>query len=119
MVSTFARAEEYFLEIEKACLSEGSQLAFECKTVQSERHLIFSENGVWYGKNSSTARQLKVIFNDAHILVLENPVSFSGTDTIHIIKSTRKFYWSQFAYSDILLQSEATVKYGSVVKVVK
>jgi hypothetical protein len=119
MVGVFACAEEYFLEIEKVCSSEGNQLTFECKVVKSERHLIFSESGFWYRRNSTTARNLKVVLNDAHILVLENPVLFSGTDTIHIIKRTGKFYWSQFAYSDILLQSEATVKYGSVVKVAK
>ena len=117
--ANFAYAEDYFLEIEKTCSSEGSQLVFECKAVKSERHMIFSENGAWYGKNTSSVRQLKVVLNDANILVLENPVLFSGTDTIHIIKGTSKFYWSQFAYSDLLHQSEATVRYGSVIKVVK
>ena len=112
-------AEEYFLEIEKVCSSTGNKLEFSCEKKTGERHVIFLESGKWYGRNPSNARELSVVRNDEFILVLENPVSFSGTDRIHLFKATGKFYWSQFAYSELLEESEATVKYGSVVEVVK
>lgn len=112
-------AEEYFLEIEKVCSSTGNKLEFSCEKKTDERQLIFFENGKWYGRNPSNARELSVVRNDDFILVLDNPISFSGTDRIHLLKATGKFYWSQFAYSDLLEESEATVKYGSIVEVVK
>ena len=97
-----ALSEEYFLEIEKVCFSYGDKLEFTCETKKDERKLIFSENGKWYGRNPDNAQELSVIKNDEYILVLENPVYFSGTDRIHLIKATGKFYWSVFAYSGSL-----------------
>ncbi len=117
-VSVSSIAEEYFLEIEKACSSSSSGLNFECEA-KKDRQLIFSENGKWYGRNPDNIRELSIVKSDDYILVLENPVYFSGTDRIHLLKATGKFYWSQFAYSEVLEESEAHVKYGSIVKVEK
>jgi hypothetical protein len=117
--STAVYCEDFFLEIEKSCTTSGNKLEFKCTTKKGERHLIFSKNGKWFGRNANNARELAVVKNDKYILVLENPVYFSGTDRIFLLKATGKFYWAQFAYSDVLNESEGTVKYGSIVKVVK
>lgn len=111
-------AQDYFLEIEKVCHSSGSRLKFECKN-KTQREQIFSQNLKWYGRNEDDVKELKVLKEDEYILVLANPVLFSGADLIHIIKPTGKFYWVQVAYSEVLNESETTTKYGNLIKIAK
>lgn len=117
-LSTSVVAQDYFLEIEKVCHSSGSELKFECKG-KIQREQIFSQNKKWYGRNENDVQELKIVKEDEYILVLANPVLFSGTDLIHIIKPTNKFYWVQVAYSEVLNESETTTKYGSLIKIAK
>jgi len=109
-------AQEYFLEIEKICSATGNKLEISCKD-KNEKEKIFFDQGQWYGRNLQNVTKLKIIKEDEYILVLENPVLFIGTDQIHIMKKTGKFYWSQFAYSEILNENEATIQYGSLTKI--
>ncbi|MBP1152806.1 hypothetical protein [Methylocaldum sp. RMAD-M] len=110
---------EYFLEIERSCSTTGDKLDFKCEKKDGEKFSIFSQNGRWFGRNpnSDDLWKLTVLKDDKHILVLDNPVLFSGESVIYIMKPTRRFYWSEFAYSDILNEQEGTVRYGRVLSV--
>jgi len=115
-----AIANDFFLELEKQCMSTGNQLNFKCDKI-NQRVIIFLEGSNWYGKNpeNGSTWELEVLKADKYILVLNNPVFFSGTSVLHLMKDTGKFYWSEFAYSDILEENEATVSYGTISKVHK
>ena len=119
--SSAINAAEYFLEFEQECSTSGNTLDFKCVKSTEERVVIFFQNKKWYGKNpeSGTVWELDVVKADQYILVLNNPVFFSGTSVIHILKATGKFYMSEFAYSSFLEENEATVRYGSIRKVNK
>ena len=116
-------AEEYFLEFYKTCSTTGNKLDFKCKKSKSERVLIFTENNKWYGKNSEKGTgsiwELSIVKSDQHVLILDNPVFFSGTSVIHLMKTAGNFYWSEFAYSEILKEMEGTVRYGKISKINK
>ena len=73
----------------------------------------------WFDRNpgSDNVWQLAVLKEDQNILVLDNPVFFSGKSIIYLMKPTRRFYWSEFAYSDILKEQKGTVKYGRVLEI--
>ena len=121
LFTSTASADDYFLEIEKSCTATGNKLNFKCEKSAEERVLIFNEGNNWYGKNpkGESVWELGVIKTDEYILVLNNPVFFSGTSVLHLMKATGKFYWSEFAYSDILEENDATVRYGTFSKVNK
>ena len=111
-------AGEHFLEIEQSCTTTGNRIAFKCES-KSKKVSIFSQNGKWFGRNpgSDNVWQLAVLKEDQNILVLDNPVFFSGKSIIYLMKPTRRFYWSEFAYSDILKEQEGTVRHGRVLEI--
>jgi len=108
-----AFAVEYLLTLEQEC--GYAKKAFQCKNSSETSTIAQRPDGTWVGVNpSGRAVELRVMKNDEFILVLENPVLFSGTSTIHLMKKTGRFYWSEFAYSDMLKADEATVIVGRV-----
>ena len=118
LATTSVYAGEYFLEIEQSCGTTGNRIAFKCET-KSKKVSIFVQNGKWFGRNpgSNDVWQLTVLKEDQNILVLDNPVFFSGKSIIYLMKPTRRFYWSEFAYSDILKEQEGTVQYGRILEI--
>lgn len=117
-------ADDYLLEIEQSCTTTGEKIAFKCeKGSHSEiiKYPIFNQNGVWYGRNPSGGAEWKlaVLKEDDYVLVLDNPVFFSGKSIIYIMKRSNSFYWSEFAYSEVLNENEGTVRQGRVLKVRK
>ena len=56
--------------------------------------------------------ELSVMKQDDYVFVLNNPVYFSGSSVVHIMKKTGRFYWSEFAYSEILKADEGHVRVG-------
>lgn len=104
-------AFEYLLAFEQVCGYE--QRAFPCKN-SSERVTIQQRlDGKWVGVNQTgSVVELRVMKNDEYVLVLENPVYFSGTSVIHLMKKTGRFYWSEFSYSEILKVDDGTVRVG-------
>lgn len=111
-------ATEYFLERQNSCTTQ-SKLELKCEK-DEERVLIFNDGPIWYGKNPDGGDiwKLRVRKSDEYILVLENPVLFSGTSIIYIMKKTGEFYWSEAAYSNYFNKGEFTVRHG-VVRVVR
>jgi len=112
-------AQEYFLEIEKSCTSSGDKLEFKCHKSKKQKLSLFDNNGKWYGRNADADNvwNLNILKDDPNILILENPVFFSGKSIIYIMKPTKRFYWSEFAYSEILNEQEATIEYGRIIEV--
>jgi hypothetical protein len=113
---TSASATDLFLDFETECSSTGKSLKFVCEKSKKERVLIFNENSEWYGRNpqSGDVWELGIVKADDYIVVLNNPVFFSGTSVIHLMRATDKFYWSEVAYSDILEQMEVTIRIGTI-----
>jgi hypothetical protein len=118
LATTSVYAGEYFLEIEQSCTTTGNKIAFKCE-IKSEKVSIFVQNGKWFGRNAGSDNlwQLDVLKEDQNILVLDNPVFFSGKSIIYLMKPTRRFYWSEFAYSGVLKEQEGTVRYGRVLEI--
>ena len=108
-----AIAQEMRFVIEEECSADGNSLLFECTKIQTEFTII--KNGKRFiGVNSvnGTTYQLKVLEADNLITVLQNPVFFSGTSTIHITSKDKNFYWVEVAYSTTLKKREITIRSG-------
>ncbi|WP_026610552.1 hypothetical protein [Methylocaldum szegediense] len=108
-----ASAFDYILKFEQTCSYESA--SFKCERSSRTARISQKPNGSWVGREGSEQISLRVIKDDDYVLVLENPVLFSGTSTIHIMKATLRFYWSEVAYSEILKADEAHMRVGQVV----
>jgi hypothetical protein len=69
-------------------------LAFEGKS-KCEQAAIFTHNGKWFGHNpgSDHVWELAVLKEDQNILVLDNPVFFSGQSVIYLMQPAHRFSW--------------------------
>ncbi|OPY67947.1 MAG: hypothetical protein A4E63_02155 [Syntrophorhabdus sp. PtaU1.Bin050] len=113
-----ATASDYLLQIDKECSTSGAGIEFKCKPEKIEVSLS-AENGKWFGRNpaSGSVWELSVLKDDKYILILDNPVFFSGKSIIYVIKPNKSFYWTEFAYSEILKMQEGTVRHGRVLEI--
>ena len=111
-------SQEMRFKIEEECSTPNASLQFKCRTPESPEFTILKSGIRYTGVNpsSGTTFELKVIKSDRYITVLDNPVFFSGTSTIHITSADNRFYWVEVAYSDILKSREMTVKSGRRIK---
>ena len=101
------------LLLKKSVVQDGNSLLFECTKIQTEFTII--KNGKRFiGVNSENGAtyQLKVLEADNLITVLQNPVFFSGTSTIHLTSKDKNFYWVEVAYSTTLKKREITIRSG-------
>jgi hypothetical protein len=116
-------AESYALIAESHCSSSGKGLAFSCKKEPafSGAELSISRNGeIWYGKEilktlkgtKENVFPIKLIKQDASVMVFNYPVFYSGIATIVLIKETGRFYFSEISYSEPLRVQDATVEEG-------
>ncbi len=112
-----AYSQEMRFRMEEECTTQGGSLVFKCIKEQTEFTII--KNGKRFtGVNSATGTtyELKVLESDNHITVLQNPVGFNGTSTIHLTSADNRFYWVEVAYSTILKNREMTVRSGRRIK---
>mgnify|MGYP001564199157 CR=1 FL=1 len=108
-----ALAFEYALSYEQECSYKGP--SFECKNSTQRATIRQRPDGKWVGINQRGREiELDVMKQDDYLLVLNNPVYFSGSSLIHIMKKTGRFYWSEFAYSEVLKADEGHVSVGRV-----
>lgn len=113
LVAQPALAFEYVLSYEQECSYKGP--SFECKESAERATIRQRPDGKWVGINQPGREvELNVMNQDDYILVLNNPVYFSGSSVIHIMKKTGRFYWSEFAYSEALKADEGHVRIGRV-----
>jgi len=117
LVSVPVYADEYFLMFNESCTMTAGR-PFEC-TEYKERVRIFRDGSQWYGRNpdGGSVWELSVDKVDKNILILNNPVFFSGSSTLYIMRRSGEVYMSEGAYSDILNESEFTVRYGRLLTI--
>lgn len=80
---------------------------------------IFFRGGKWYGVKDEITPEvvlLQVIRDDASILILGNPVNFSGSSIVHLMKGTGAVYWSEISYSEVLRAEGASLLVGKFSK---
>ena len=108
-----AFAFEYALSYEQEC--SYKEPSFECKESTQRATIRQRPDGKWIGINQPGREvELNVMKQDDYMLVFNNPVYFNGSSVIHIMKKTGRFYWSEFAYSEILKADEGHVRVGRV-----
>jgi hypothetical protein len=109
-----AFGETVVLSIESECDVQANRVTCKPSTKTAE---IYFKDGTWYGIKDETTKDavpLGVLRNDQYILVLSNPVLFSGTSIVHIMKANDRFYWNEVAYSEALKADENHVRIGRV-----
>lgn len=114
MVAMDAFGETLVLSIERSCDTLLNQFTCEPSTKTAE---IYFKNGTWYGikdERTKDAEPLIVLRDDQYILILSNPVLFSGTSIVHIMKATGHFYWNEVSYSESLNAEANHVKIGRI-----
>jgi hypothetical protein len=111
-------AQSYFLEPISSCTTHGGEkLAFECRPVVNKYKMFLQyEKGrwvlkhVWDNPRLVNSYVLDLVRDDENILVLSQPVYFSGSRLLHFIKSKNEFFESEVAFASF--GSEATIDYG-------
>lgn len=114
MVPLAAFGETMVLSIESECDVQANRTACKPSTKTAE---IYFRDGTWYGIKDQVTKDavpLSILRNDQYILVLSNPVLFSGTSIVHIMKANDRFYWNEVAYSEVLKADENHVRIGRV-----
>lgn len=105
-------AQEYLLDFDRTCTTNGKNLEYECEKSDDPKHYIHKDNGVWKAKTINGIQQtiFKVLSEDENILVLEQRTVYSGNQVLYIMKKNNQFYLIQVAYSNILKDNETTTK---------
>lgn len=114
MVPLAAFCETLVLSFESECDVQANRISCNPSTKTAE---IYFKDGIWYGIKDETTKDavpLGILRNDRYILALSNPVSFSGTSIVHIMKANDRFYWNEVAYSEMLKADENHVRIGRV-----
>lgn len=109
-----AFGETMVLSIESECDVQANRVT--CKPSKKTAEIYFKD-GTWYGikdEMTNDAVPLGILKNDQYILILSNPVLFSGTSIVHIMKANNRFYWNEVAYSEVLKKDENHVRIGQV-----
>ena len=106
-----AAAFEYLLTFEQVCSYQNR--AFPCKPSQSTATLRQRPDGKWIGVNATSETELRQVKNDENVLVLQIPVSYSGSSELSLMKKTGRFFWSEFSYEFTNPKAdEATITVG-------
>lgn len=113
IVVSFSNAAEFQLLAKTVCSSDDG-LEFKCKPTNQGVVRIIKRGNDWFGMNGKDSVKLGIIKDDPYITILNNPVFYSGMESIHLMKVTSTFYWSKISYSEILKQSNVTIEYGDV-----
>lgn len=111
-----AFAFDYKLTFEQTCsYNRSTKRTFPCQKSDQPVTELKEVRGKWFGVNpgGTNGMELEVLKDDQYIMVLRNPVYFSGISLIHLMKKTGRFYWSETAYSDILGADESTMMIGT------
>ncbi|MBT2336480.1 hypothetical protein J7E49_21530 [Variovorax paradoxus] len=108
-------AFDYKLTFDQTCSYNSTQRKFPCEKSDQPVAEIKEIGGKWFGVNpGSTNRiELALVKDDQYILVLRNPVYYSGVSLLQLMKKTGRFYWSEAAYSEILKEDESTMRVGT------
>ena len=107
-----AQEKPVVLQFEKSCTYRSK--TFECTSVTAKAEIFYRE-GKWYGIKDELTPEvvpLQVVKDDANILILGNPVQFSGSSTVHLMKITRRVYWSEISYSEALNADGVNLQVG-------
>ncbi len=110
-----AFAFDYQLTFDQTCSYNSSKRTFPCEKSDQPITELKEVRGKWFGVNPGNKNgiELELVKDDQYILVLRNPVYFSGLSLIHLIKKTGRFYWTETSYSEILKVDDSTVRVGA------
>ncbi|HEX7857354.1 MAG TPA: hypothetical protein VF503_27035 [Sphingobium sp.] len=114
LIGVAAHGFEYELAFDQSCNYRAQSRDFPCEKSDQPTTLVVEQRGKWFGMNPGSKQrvELGLIRNDRYSVILQNPVHFSGVSTLHLMKKTGRFYWTETAYSEILDADEATVRVG-------
>ena len=98
-------------------MSSGLSLQFKCQRYDSE-FTIRMKHGKYISLNTRSGldEEMKVLQDNSEMLVLQEPVGYPGTSTLHVTKSDKRFYWVQIAYSSALKAREITIESGTSIR---
>lgn len=116
--ATPAFAFDYKLTFDQTCSYNSTKQTFPCEKSDQPVTELKEVRGKWFGVNPTGTKgmELEVVKDDQYITVLRNPVYFSGISLIHLMKKTGRFYWSETAYSDILMY---LISAGTMIEVLR
>ena len=116
-----AIAQEYLLQPASTCSAVGAGLNFNCTPARDEYVIyIYRANGQWILKHvwnnppADTKWELELVKDDQEILTLNQPVLFSGTRLLHLIKRKQEYFMSEVAHASF--GSEVTITHGKFVR---
>lgn len=114
LIGVAAHGFEYELAFDQSCNYRAQSRDFSCERSAQPLTVISERRGKWFGSNPGSKQrvELGLIRDDQYSVILQNPVYFSGVSTLHLMKKTGRFYWTETAYSEILNADEATVRVG-------
>jgi hypothetical protein len=110
-------AQTYILFTDSHCANRGTELGFKCRqsgSATSPSKITISKVGrdKWSGKERAESFPLNLIKEDAHVLILDYPVLYSGFAHIVLMKKTGRFYFTEVAYSSVLEAQSYDVEAG-------
>ena len=123
-----AFAQEYLLEINEQCSTNGAELSLKCGltieekiTGEKAKFIVFQSDGKWSAKqtNGIVVGRFKTLRSDENILILETSTLFSGNRTLYLFKNNLRFYLVEVAFTDTLKNNEITIQQGAFVELSK
>lgn len=114
-------AQDYMLKPASTCSAVGGGLNFKCSPERNDYVIYIYRSKkqwmlkhVWNNPPQETTIGLDLVRNDSDVLILNQPVLFSGSRLFHLIKPNQEYFMSEVAHAS--LGSEVSVTQGSFVR---
>lgn len=122
VICSGANAQEYQLQAESVCSAVGGgRLNFKCGPAKEDYAIYVYRSSdqwilkhVWKNPHSDRTWKLELVKDDQDVLVLSQPVLFSGTRLFHLIKKRQEYFVSDVAHAS--LGSEVSVTHGKLMR---
>jgi hypothetical protein len=110
-------AQEMRFVIEQSCLATGAGVEFKCDSRKGE--FFITKSGSKFSgvhPDGGPKQNLSVVKTTPYIAVLDYPVRFDGTSTVHLTDDFSKVYWISVAFSTHHKEREVSIVSGRRVR---
>jgi len=117
ITTTNLPAQEMRFVVEQSCLATGTGMNFKCDSRKGEFFITKSgSNFSGVHPDGGPKQSLSVVKATPHVVVLDYPVRYDGTSTVHLTDDYSKVYWISVAFSTHFNQREVSIVSGRRLK---
>jgi len=117
LTATHLSAQEMRFIVEQSCLATGTGMNFKCE--QKKGEFFITKSGSKFSgvhPDGGPKQSLSVVKATPHVVVLDYPVRYDGTSTVHLTENFSHVYWVNVSFSTYANEREVSIVSGRRLK---